>query len=214
MTHISIAIADDHPVVIKGIQTMLANYTHIHLTGTYTNPEELLLGLSCDLPDILLLDIQFPGKTGDELTPVILKKYPVLKIIALTNFNSILYVNSMLRNGAQGYLLKTTEEDILIKAIETVCEKGGIYLEPSLKEELREFEYNKRRATSLKTSLTPREKEILQLITDGYTGQEIAQTLFISFSTVEHDRNNILLKMDAKNTAALIKKAMTLGLVK
>jgi len=214
MAYISIAVADDHPVVIKGIQNMLANYTHICLTGTYTNHEELLQGLSRELPDILLLDIQFPGKTGDELTPVILKKYPSLKIIALTNFNSILYVNNMLRNGAQGYLLKTTEEDILIKAIETVYEREEIYLEPSLKEELREFEYNKRRVASLKTSLTPREKEILQLITDGYTGQEIAQQLFISFSTVEHYRNNILLKMDAKNTAALIKKAMTLGLVK
>jgi len=211
---IRIAVADDHPVVIKGIQSMLANYPHICMTGTYTSHEELLQGLSQELPDILLLDIQFPGSAGEELTSVILKKYPTLSIIALTNFNSVLYVNSMLRQGARGYVLKTTEEDILIKAITTVYEKEEIYLEPSLKEELKEFENNKRRVTSPKASLTPREKEILQLITDGYTGQEIAKKVFISFSTVEHYRNNILLKMDVKNTAALIKKALTLGLVK
>ncbi len=210
---IRIAIADDHPVVTKGLQNMLLNYPHISVTGIYSNGGELLSGLKQEVPDVLLLDIQLPDKNGDELAQAILKKYGDIKILALTNFNSVLYVNSMFRNGAKGYLLKTTEEDILIKAIETVYE-GGEFLEESLKEEFRQFEQNMRRESTLKATLTPREKEILQLIANGCTGNEIAQQLFISFNTVEHYRNNILLKMDVKNTAALIKKALSLGFVK
>jgi len=165
------------------------------------------------MPDVLLLDIQLPDKPGDELTHLVLKKFPLIKIIALTNFNSVLHVNSMIANGAKGYLLKTTEEATLIKAIETIFQ-GGSFIEESLRDELRDFETGVKRMATLKTTLTPREKEILQLIADGLTGQEIASKLFISFKTVEYYRYNILLKLDCTNTALLIKKAMTMGLVK
>lgn len=213
-THpIKVAIADDHPVVITGLQQMIARHPHIALRGIYINASRLLEGLQEEVPDVLLLDIQLPDRMGDELAAHILKKYEGLKIIALTNFNSILYVNSMFLNGAKGYLLKTADESTLIKAIETVHE-GGEFLEPAMKEELRHYEANSKRLNTLKATLTPREREILQLIADGHTGQEIAGRLFISNKTVEYYRSSILLKMDVKNVAELIKKAVTLGMVK
>lgn len=211
--NIRVTITDDHPVVINGLRNMLAGYNHISLIGTYTTGAALLQGLQEQTPDILLLDIQLPDKPGDELTHLIQKKYPEVRIIALTNFNSVLHVNSMISSGAKGYLLKTTEEATLIHAIETAY-KGGSFVEESLREELRDFESGVKRMATLKATLTPREKEILQLIADGLTGQEIAAKLFISFKTVEYYRYNILLKLDCSNTAILIKKAMTLGLVK
>lgn len=210
---IKVAIADDHPVVINGLQQMIARYPHITLTDIYINASRLLEGLQTEVPDVLLLDIQLPDRMGDELAAHILKKHTGLKIIALTNFNSILYVNSMFLNGAKGYLLKTADESTIIRAIETVHE-GGEFLEPAMKEELRQYEANIRRMATLKATLTPREREILQLIADGHTGQEIAGKLFISNKTVEYYRSSILLKMDVKNVAELIKKAVTLGMVK
>src|SRR5690606_14935525 len=117
---IKIAIADDHPMVIKGLQQMLVNYPKIIMIATYHDGAALLEGLEQQLPEVLLLDIQRHGQTGDELVPVILKKYPYLSILILTNFDSTLYAGSVLRHGALGYLLKTTDEDTLIDAIESV----------------------------------------------------------------------------------------------
>jgi DNA-binding NarL/FixJ family response regulator len=211
--NIRISITDDHPVVINGLTNMLAKYDFITICGTYTHGAALLAALQKEVPDILLLDIQLPDKTGEELAQIISKKHPSIKIIALTNFNSALYVNSMMAGGAKGYLLKTTEEATLINAIETVF-RGGEFVEDSLKEELQHFESSTRRMASLKATLTPREKEILQLIANGLTGQEIAAQLFISFKTVEYYRYNILMKLDVNNTATLVKRAVTLGLVK
>jgi len=209
--HIKIAIADDHPMIIKGLQNMLGNYPHILLTATYPNGALLLEGLKRDTPDVLLLDIQLPGKTGDELAPVILKKYPHIRILTLTNFDSTLHVSNMLRQGVHGYLLKNAEEDVLIRAIETVF-RGGSFLEDSMKDRLHRLDIRITRTVSAKSTLTPREKEILQLIVNGDTSQEIADKLFLSLHTVENYRTSIMLKLDVKNMAALIRKALRTGM--
>jgi len=198
-------------MMIQGLQHVLLRYPHISLSGTYLNGTELLSGLENVLPDVLLLDIQLPGRTGDELAPVILKKYPGLKILTLTNFDSTLYANNMIRLGVHGYLLKTAEEKVLIKAIETVS-GGDIFIEEAMKDKMRQIDSKIRKAVSSKSSLTPREKEILQLLVNGDTCPEIAQKLFLSTGTVENYRVSILLKLDAKNTAALVSKALKLGL--
>jgi len=209
--NIKIAVADDHPMIIKGLQNMLSSYHHITLIGTYSNGEQLLAGLQQQLPDVLLLDIQLPGKTGDELAPVILKKYPDLKILTLTNFDSMLYVNTMLRHGVHGYLLKNTDEEVLIKAIETVY-NGGQFLEPEMKEKMQQMTKLQKENYS-KVALTLREKQILQLIVNGNTSQEIVEKLFLSINTVNNYRARIFDKLDVNNMAELIKKALTLGLV-
>lgn len=208
---IRIAIADDHPMIIGGLQKILAQLPHMLLTGAYANGKELLEGLQTTVPDVLLLDIQLPDKTGDELTPVVLKKYPGIKIIALTNFDSSLYIHNMFKCGVHGYLLKTSDEQELIRAIETVYH-GGTYLEAELKVKMQQLEEKERKAVSLKSSLTNREKEILQHIVDGYTCTQTAEKLFLSVATVENYRVRILLKLDVNNAAALTKKALLLGL--
>ncbi len=212
MTTIHIAIADDHPMIIGGLENILSRYPHIVLTGTYNNGTSLLEGLREDgAPDVLLLDIQLPDITGDELTPLILKKHPGVRIIILTNFDSALYVNNMLRRGVHGYLLKTSEKEVLIKAIETVY-GGGSYLEPQLHDKMQQLEEREQKAVSSKSTLTNREKEILQYIVNGDTCPEIAEKLFLSVSTVENYRVRIMVKLEVRNTAALVKKALTLGL--
>jgi DNA-binding NarL/FixJ family response regulator len=208
---IRIAIADDHPMVITGLQNMLSGYPHITIVGVYPNVVELLKGMKLNLPDVLLLDIQLPDKTGDELAPVLLKKYPQLRILILTNFNSTLYVNNMLRHGVLGYLLKTTDNKTLVEAIETVY-KGEEFLQPSIKEKIDQADKRIKREVSTKSALSIREKQILQLIVNGDSNQQIADSLFLSLRTVENYRFNLAFKLDAKNTAMLVSKALKLGL--
>src|SRR4051794_4056706 len=93
---IKIAIVDDHPLVLNGIKNILPIYPHIKLVGSYADGESLLTGLSKEAPDVLLLDIQLPDQTGDELLPIILKQHPNIKILTVTNFDSPLYANTML----------------------------------------------------------------------------------------------------------------------
>lgn len=209
--NITLSIVDDHPMIISGLQNMLSNHKHISVISTYYNGTKLLEGLQKLVPDILLLDIQMPGLSGDDLAPVLLKQYPGLGIIALTNFDNAIYVNAFLQYGVQGYLLKTTSPETLISAIETVA-KGGQFIDPDIKEKVKQLALMKKNIAM--TPLTLREKEVLQLIVNGVTTKEIANSLFLSFYTVENYRAKILNKLDVKNVAELTKKALILGLVK
>src|SRR5690606_20777618 len=149
---------DDHPMIITGLVNMLQDYPHFMIKGTYNNGSELLKGLEHCVPDVLLLDIQLPGRPGDELVVDILKQYPEIRILALTNFNSTLYVNTMLRRGAAGYLLKTTDQDTLVAAIESVY-NGATFIEPSLKSKIEAASPADHSRVYSRLSLTIREKE-------------------------------------------------------
>ena len=209
---INVAIADDHPMVISGVQKMLAGCSSIILTDCYPNGETLVTGLKKHLPDVLLLDIQMPDITGDKLLPVIVKKYPQVRILILTNFDSIFYLKNMMQHGASGYLLKSTDQQKLIDAIQAVHD-GNEYLEPALKQQADEKNSKTNRPSIQQPILSAREKEVIQLIADGFTTAEIAQKIFLSFTTIENYRFNLLSKFGVKNTAMLIKKAVQLGLV-
>ncbi len=208
---IRIAIADDHPMIIGGLQNMISAYPHIVLEGAYNNGAELLKGLQDRLPDVLLLDIQLPDKTGNELATIILKKYPEQKILTLTNFNSMLYVHNMMRIGVKGYILKTTDPETLIKAIQQIYE-GNEFIDQAVKAKLTQYATRMKKEANLRPTLTLREKEILKLTVNGDTIQEISEKLFIGLRTVEYYRSNLLLKLEVKNMAALIKKALEMGL--
>jgi len=210
--NIRIAITDDHPMIIGGIRDMLSNYTHITLAGTYTSGEALLEGLPANVPDILLLDIQLPGQNGDELVPVLKKLYPGLRIIILTNFNSIIYTQNMVRLGVKGYLLKTADETTLMEAIHSVYD-DETFIEPSLRKKLAPGIQKPRNTLISKMRLTLREKEILRMIIRGHTNQEIVSALFLSINTVKTYRKRIFLKLDVKNMAELTHKVLSLGLV-
>src|SRR5688572_6040980 len=106
---IKLAIADDHALVINGLQKIIAQDAGITITGTWANGDQLLTGLTTQQPDVLLLDIQMPGKNGIELAGIIHKKYPAIKIIALTNIEILPQVKRMMKQGCMGYLLKDVE---------------------------------------------------------------------------------------------------------
>lgn len=210
---ITVAITDDHPMVAQGLSMILSHYSHISVSGIFRNGEELLQGLMVNVPDVLLLDIQMPGKTGADLMPEIKKSYPGLKVIVLTNFDSVSYASKMLWLGVEGYLFKTADEPTMIKAIETVA-KGGRYIQDGLEEQV-EAETLRSKNFSSKLAITPREKEVLQLVVDGKTDEEIGKILFLGVNTVRYYRKSILRKLDAKNTAELVAIAFrTPGLVR
>lgn len=211
---IRVVITDDHPLAIGGIENMLRPYSHIQITGTFTSGSALLEALESEQPDIILLDILMPDHNGQELAEIISKKYPKVKMLALTSLDAPYYVRGMMRRGCSGYLLKNTDQDTLIKAIEEV-HQGRDFIEPSLREQMI---YNSLKGKRSHPSpqipmLTQREKEVLQLIVEEYTSQEIAEKLFLSLRTVEGHRLNLLQKLDAKNTVGLVKTALQMGLV-
>lgn len=209
---IRVAITDDHPLVVIGLQQMLAPYTHIAIQAVYASGEALLKGIETEQPDILLLDIQLPDKPGNELARVIHKKYPAIGIIILSSLDNAYYVKDTLQQGCMGYLLKNSDPSILLEAIETV-HRGEQFIEPSLKEEiLNDLFQNKKQAAHLEPQLTRREKEILQLIVAEMSNQEIAEKLFLSEATVKNHRKSLLHKLDVKNSVGLAKVALKLGL--
>lgn len=194
-------------MVLKGIVSMLENTSEIKIVGTYENAKKTIKNLGANLPDVLLLDINLPDINGIDLSKLLLKKYPDLKIIALTNFEDISFVKRMLKNGVHGYLLKNTDRQELLEAIKAVL-SGEQYLHKDIKKKLLYQSANKTTTNNLLVNLTRREKEVLQAISEELTTQEISEKLFISPKTVETHRMNIMSKLGAKNSVGIIKNAI------
>jgi DNA-binding NarL/FixJ family response regulator len=189
-------IVDDHYMVIEGIRSLLQNEKGIEWTGHATNAASCLSFLQNQLPDIILMDISMPDKSGIDLCREVKEKYPSVFIIGLSTFNQQSFIQKMMDNGASGYVLKNATQEELIEAIEIVA-KGKKYLSHEVSQVLRKQD-------DTHIVLTRREKEVLELIADGMTNNEIGEKLFISPSTVDTHRKNLLAKFEAKNTASLI----------
>ncbi len=211
--NIKVAILDDHPLILQGLENILSATENISLTGTFQQGADLLDSFKTTVPDVLLLDIQMPEKSGDEWITDILQHSPEVNVIAFTNIDNLLYVYNMLKLGARGYLLKSAHPQYLMDSIRAVAD-NVVVIDNSLEEKYKEYLHTIKRETYLNPKLTEREKEVLQLIADGQSSKQIAETLFIGIRTVEFYRLNLLLKLDANNTAVLVKKAVKLGLVK
>lgn len=205
---IRIAIADDHSLVINGLQKIFSTSTEVNIIGTFSNGDQLLAGLQLQQPDVLLLDIQMPGKNGIELAGMVHKQYPEVKIIALTNVEVIYQVRKMMKQGCMGYLLKDVDAETLYAAIQKVY-NGEMVVHEKIKTDLT----NSLLLSNQPQQITRREIEVLQLIAQELTTAQIAEKLFISFATVENHRNRMLQKLGVKNTAGLIKKGMEQGLI-
>jgi DNA-binding NarL/FixJ family response regulator len=209
---IKVAILDDQYIVLNGVQQMLQDHPEISLRGIYQNRDELISGLFADIPDVLLLDIRMPDAQGDSVAQYLSRYFPQIKLLALTNFDTLHYVKKMLRSGVLGYLLKNTDRATLLAAIRKVYQ-GEQYLEASIQAQLlNEFSQQKRNTDQV-PSLTKREKEVLSLIVKQRSSQEIADQLFLSLRTVENHRYNLFQKLDVKNVAGLVTKSYELGLL-
>lgn len=207
MTTIKLAITDDHKMVLKGIESMLENTSKIKVVGTYENANETIENIEKDNPDVLLLDINLPDINGIDLCKQLVKKYPNLKIIALTNFDDISFTKRMLKNGAHGYLLKNTDKLEILEALKTVL-SGELYIQKDIQRKLLNQTTKKTVDNRLKPNLTRREQEVLIAISEELTTQEISEKLFISPKTVETHRMNIMSKLGAKNSVGIIKTAI------
>jgi len=209
---ISISIADDHPIVLAGLEKLLKDHPRIELLDLCPSGTVLLDKLKDRQPDVLLLDIQMPDKQGNELARIISQEYPQIVILVLTNLDQTFHVRNMFVNGARGYLLKDADQHTLLDAIETV-HKGNQYVDASLRSRMLYEMLDTKRANNVPT-LTKREQEILELIAGELTSAQIAKHLSISLHTVENHRVNIFFKLGVTNAVGMIRKAVQLGLIK
>jgi len=209
---VKIAIADDKPLIINGIKTMLKNCKWLSVVFTVQNENELLTKLELLLPDILLLDILFSNADNVDLCKTIKKKHPSLDIIVLTDHKEPFLIKKAIQNGALGYVLKNTDSKNLIRAIGSVSRQEQ-FLDDCLKQTILDDILSKKKNHLSQVFLTHRECEILALIAQGLSNQKIADKLFISLRTVETHRLNICKKLNVKNTAGLMKEAFLRGFV-
>jgi len=210
---IKILIIDDHPLVIDGIKTMLRDETYLHIEAAAKNAKEALDFLAGNIPvDVILLDINLPDIDGLRLCEMIRENNKTVKIIGLTYVNEAGIITQLIRKGANGYLLKNMEREELVQAINQVMD-GTIYLSKAANEkilqQLQGFELPQNKIPAL----TRREKEILQLLSEGLTSNEIATRLFLSNYTVDTHRKNMLQKFNVHNTQSLMNIVRELGII-
>lgn len=201
----SVFILDDHYMVIEGIRSLLQNEKNIEWMGHATNASSCLSFLKNQQPDIILMDINLPDKSGIDLCKEVREKYPSVFVLGLSTFNQQAIIRNMMDNGASGYVLKNADKKELMDAIGTVM-SGKNYLSHEVSLSLRE-------SSNGLPPISRREKEVLQLIAEGLTNTEIAEKLFISIPTVNTHRKSLLEKFKAKNTATLVGKAIRQGLI-
>ena len=212
MNKIRLGIIDDHAVVIDGLRMMLSPFEHLTVDYATQDGQSILSYLEESELDVILMDIQMPGLNGIDLCKQVVKMHPRVKVIAFSSFDDSTYVKQIIRSGARGYLLKNTDRNTIVKAIESVMD-GESFMDETIKKILLQETLTGHRRSIFEVPLTKREKEILKLIAEGSSNQEIADVLFISLRTVETHRLNINQKLDVKNTAGLVKEAIKRGLI-
>ena len=223
---VKVMIVDDHRLIRDGLSSLLENVDGIVVVGEASNGEELLTKLQQGShPDVILMDVRMPDKNGIELTRIVTKTYPSIKVIGLTMFESEQYITGMLQAGAMGYLLKNTGKLEIVQAIRTVAENRTYFSENVISVVLSKYLHQGQgnddsgsgsgphAPDPSSVHLTRREKEILKLIVNELTNHEIADKLFISPRTVETHRRNLIQKLGVKNTIGLIKFALNSGLI-
>jgi len=208
-TRVKILIADDHAMFAEGVESLLSSEPDFELCGKAVTAAETLRQVEAHAPDVLLLDINLPDQSGLEVCRQIRHSWPNVKIMALTMFNDESYISAMLNMGAQGYLLKNTGKVELSNAIRTLAAGKTYFCQEATDTVMRSL-MRERTAGTVKEApkISRREKEVLRLIVDERTTQEIATDLFISEKTVESHRAALLAKLGARNTAGLVKSAL------
>jgi DNA-binding NarL/FixJ family response regulator len=213
---IRVLLVDDHALVRAGFRALLDSMTDVEVVAEANNGRDALLLMAQHEPDIVFMDIAMSGLNGLEATAHLTRTHPRSRVIILSMYMTEEYVMQALQAGAVGYLQKDADPAELEKALRTVA-SGQHYLSAHLSEQDIEG-YLQRTAgtantTNRPTSLTPRQREILQLIAEGHTSREIAQKLNISLKTVETHRANIMERLEIHDLASLVRYAISIGLI-
>jgi len=197
---ISVSVVDDHKIVIDGLEKIINESDSIYLTGKSYNVAGCWKMLQTEQPDVLLLDVGLPDGSGMDLCPKIKQLYPEVNILMLTSYAEYSIISHVLNNGASGYILKNAMPEEIIEGILTVASGKRFLCE--------EVDILLKKGDKSRIELTRRERELLRLITEGYTNMEIADKMFLGYETIRSYRKNLHLKLDAHNTADLTKKAL------
>lgn len=211
---IKVILADDHRMFTDALSVFFNDESGVLLCGSVTDGTALLALLETVQPDVILMDINMPGMNGIEATSHIRKKFPHIKILIVTMYRTKEFIVNLYNLGVHGYLLKNTGRDELLQAVKTVCE-GGTYFGAEVAETITHDTGYLRtnHFKELGVTFSKREKEIVRLLADGLSTQEVADQIFLSYYTVETHRKNLLNKLNLKNTAELVKYAAQLGLL-
>ncbi|WP_321310706.1 response regulator transcription factor [Marinifilum fragile] len=201
-----VIIVDDHKMFRSGLRFLLSNIPNITVIGEASNGKEFLEMAENETIDIALMDINMPEMNGIEATRIAMEKYPDLKVIVLSMHGEEEYYDQMLDAGVKGFLLKNSDADELIAAIEAVIAGKSYFSQELLVDILDQKRLQKLRTDTVK--LSTRELEVLKLICDGFSNAEIAEHLFISHRTVDRHRANLLSKTGCKNSTSLVMYAV------
>ena len=207
---IRLVLADDHPLIREGFRSLLSKSIKFEIVGEAENGRELIDVVRKYQPDVILTDVTMPFMTGLEAIEQLVKEFPFMKFIVLTMHEEREYIVNALKIGASGYLLKNIEWHDLERAINSVYE-GEKFFSPIVTNILAESVI--RPETTEPAEITPREKEVLDLVALGNSTKQVADRLGISIRTVESHRINMLKKMKVSNTAELIRKAIELKII-
>ena len=216
MFSIRLLIADDHEIFRDGLALMLAKQDNIELLGEAEDGRELITLAEQLQPDVILTDIKMPRMDGIEATRLLVQKFPDVKVIALSMFDEENLIVDMLESGAKGYLLKNADKHEILEAINSVYQDKVFYCK-STSAKLASMIVRSRFNPYKKHEpiiFSDREKEIIKLICQQFTAQEIGEKLFLSKRTVEGYRIKILEKMNVKNTAGVVVFALKHNFIK
>jgi DNA-binding NarL/FixJ family response regulator len=215
MSIINIVIVDDHQIIRDGIQAMFLTSKSIKVIGEAADYEGLMKLLNIQIPDIIILDIALPGKSGVEITRELKEMNAETKILILSGKTDEQNIIDCIKAGANGFLSKDTSKEEFIEAITTVYNNEE-YFGTSLSKTIYKSFVNQVKANHNKDSeigLSAREIEIIKLLSDGLSSKEIGDNLFISPRTVESHKANILCRLNLKSSADLIKYAIKQGII-
>jgi two-component system, NarL family, nitrate/nitrite response regulator NarL len=208
---IRVLIADDHPVVRKGLSACLSRLNHVIIVGEATDGREALRKAKELVPDIVLMDIDMPNMNGLTATELLRKDNPAIKVLVLSMHRQSEYVVRILQSGARGYVLKEAPTEELLKAIETLHRDETFFSPEVARVALNQFVHGSEGPQSAQVS--NREREVLIAIAEGLSNKEIASRLGVGVRTVETHRERIMRKLDIHSVAGLTKYALQKGLI-
>ena len=209
-----IIIADDHSLIRKGLRTIIELESDIQVIGEAGDGQELLVLLSSEQPDLIIMDISMPRINGIEAVREVVEKYPGVRVLMLTMHRNSQYFYNAISAGAHGYLMKDDSDTELLTAIRTV-QSGKSYVSPQLSNEVTDeliSAFRDHREIPI-IQLTDREREVLQFVVKGYTSKKMADILCLSPRTVDHHRAKLLKKFKMKNTVDLVKHVVRNSIV-
>ncbi len=213
MTPVRVLLADDHTLVRAGLRKLLESIEGMEVVGECGDGLELLTLAATLQPHLVLMDIAMPGLNGLEATARVVKQWPQVRVLILSMHQNEEYVRQALRHGAVAYLLKDAAPLELALAIQAVLQ-GGTYLSPAVsKGVLSDYVQRLRGEDRDSDVLTPRQREVLQLIAEGHSTKEVARRLELSVKTVETHRSQLMKQLDIHEVTGLVRYAMRLGLV-